>query len=68
MAEGPVTRITVRRPNGRTEIIGRAGVMSLEDAEKMVSGGGMGVLLSVRHEQVQGGKRTTLGIHPASGI
>jgi hypothetical protein len=67
MASGPYTRIMVKRPNGRTEVIGRPGVIAPGDAAAMVKDGAMGTVVAVRHEHMQSGKRVMLAIHDLKG-
>jgi hypothetical protein len=62
MANGPYSRIVIKRANGRTEIIGRAGHL---DPNRMVRElAPFGDVLAVRHEQAEGnGPPTTVAIH-----
>ena len=62
MPQGPVTRIVLRRPNGRTEIIGRVGHVDHNTAAKIFSTRGQ--VLTVRHEMMpQQGVPATVAIH-----
>ena len=62
MAQGPYSRIVIRRPNGKTEIIGRPGLLDPRRAARELEP--MGVVLAVRHEKAEGnGKPTTIAIH-----
>lgn len=54
---GPYTRIAIRLPNGRTEIIGRHGHQDPHIITRSMSG--VGKVLSVRHEVMSGA-----GEHP----
>jgi hypothetical protein len=48
MPQGPVTRIVIRRPNGRVEVIGRVGHHDPHRLAREFSG--VGVVTVVRHE------------------
>lgn len=62
MAKGPYSRIVIKRPNGRTEIIGRPGHLEPRRAARELES--MGTVLAVRHEKAEGGhKPTTIAIH-----
>lgn len=62
MPQGPVTKIVLRRPNGRTEIVTRIGHI---DPKRAVDGlAHVGNVVAVRHEMMpKGGKHETVGIH-----
>ena len=62
MAKGPYSRIVIRRPDGKTEIIGRPGLLDPRRAARELEP--MGVVLAVRHEKAEGnGKPATIAIH-----
>jgi hypothetical protein len=62
MAKGPYSRIVIKRPSGRTEIVGRHGLMDPARVAREFSA--FGQVVAVRHENSEGGaKPTTLAIH-----
>jgi hypothetical protein len=64
MAQGPFTRIVVRRPDGKVEVIGRHGTHAPGDVARALTKAGAGEALSVRHEMHSGGTQQTMAIHP----
>jgi hypothetical protein len=62
MATGPITRIVLRRSDGRVEIIGRAGHINPHAAARNFAAHGK--VVTVRHEMMGAGVRTaTVAIH-----
>lgn len=64
MAQGPFTRIVIRRPDGNVEIIGRHGIHDPNETARAMTKSGAGQVLSVRHEMHTEGTQRTLAIHP----
>lgn len=62
MPQGPVTRIVIRRPSKKVEIIGRVGHHDPHRISRELSG--MGTVIAVRHEMMPvKGKTQTVAIH-----
>lgn len=63
MAQGPYSRIVIRRPDGRTEVITRRGTVDPNEVARAFAA--HGTVIAVRHEQRVGGdkKPSTLAIH-----
>lgn len=65
MPHGPVSKIVIKRPNGRTEIIGRGGHIDLQFAARTFAQ--FGEVVTVRHEMTQkkddGGNSHLIAIH-----
>lgn len=62
MPQGPVSRIVLRRFDGRTEIIGRAG--HIDPSRITAALKAAGDVLVVRHEMMpKSGKHETIAIH-----
>lgn len=62
MPQGPITRIVIRRPDGRTEILGRVGHVDPHKATRDFAT--HGEVLVVRHEMMPiAGRAQTLRIH-----
>lgn len=63
MAQGPYSRIVIRRPDGQTEVITRRGTVDPGEVARSFSH--VGSVVAVRHEQRTGGakKPSTLAIH-----
>ena len=65
MAKGPYSRIVIKRPNGRTEIIGRSGHLEPGKASRELAP--FGEVIAIRHEQADGTTRpATIAIHDLS--
>ena len=64
MALGPYSRIAIRRPSGKVEMIGRAGIHDPDRIARQLRQAGAGEVISVRHERVAPtGKRETMAVH-----
>lgn len=60
--QGPYTRVVIRRPNGRTEVIGRSGHLDHHKASREFSN--RGEVVAVRHEMADSGRGRSVAIHP----
>jgi len=64
MPQGPFSRIVIRRPNGKVDVIGRVGFVDPHPTSRALQDAGAGEVLAIRHEMMpMAGKPQPVAIH-----
>lgn len=64
MASQDIFRVVIRRPDGRTEVIGRRGIPDINRIHRDMAH--IGTVVSIRHERLNpDGSKDTVGVHGA---